>query len=63
MPGGIIVGFVSDIFGGRRAVVIGAFMCSLMVFLAVFAFKSEQGNMSPILLLVMLGCMGILVGG
>merc|ERR1712137_794258 len=61
MPGGIIVGFVSDIFGGRRAVVIGTFMLTLIVFLGVFAIKSEEGNMSPVLLLVMLGCMGILV--
>jgi sugar phosphate permease len=63
MPGGIIVGYVSDLFGGRRAVVIGTFMLTLIVFLGVFAIKSEQGNMSAILLLAMLGCMGILVGG
>jgi sugar phosphate permease len=62
MPGGIIVGYVSDLFGGRRAAVIGTFMCMLIVFLAVFAVKSEAG-MNPILLLVMLGIMGILVGG
>ena len=62
MPGGIIVGYVSDFFGGRRAVVIGVFMCSLMVFLAVFAAKSE-GGLHPIAMLVMLACMGILVGG
>ena len=63
MPGGIIVGFVSDAFGGRRAVVIGTFMCTLIVFLAVFAAKSESGEMSPGVLLFMLACMGILVGG
>jgi sugar phosphate permease len=62
MPGGIIVGFVSDAFGGRRAVVIGVFMCTLIVFLAVFAVYSEAG-MSPVALLAMLGIMGILVGG
>jgi sugar phosphate permease len=62
MPGGIIVGMVSDIFGGRRAVVIGTFMLTLIVFLAVFAAKSEAG-MSPAVLLIMLACMGILVGG
>jgi sugar phosphate permease len=61
MPGGIIVGTVSDMFGGRRAVVIGVFMCLLMVFLGIFAKYSEAG-MSPIVLLAMLGCMGILVG-
>lgn len=62
MPGGIIVGYVSDIFGGRRAVVIGTFMCALVFFLAFFAAKSESG-LNPIALLVLLGCMGILVGG
>lgn len=62
MPGGIIVGYVSDFFGGRRAVVIGVFMCTLIVFLGVFAVYSEEG-LSPIALLIMLGCMGILVGG
>jgi sugar phosphate permease len=53
---------VSDLFGGRRAVVIGTFMCTLVVFLAVFAVYSE-GGMGPAPLLVMLACMGILVGG
>lgn len=62
MPGGIIVGYASDFFGGRRAVVIGVFMCALIVFLAVFAAYSEAG-MPPVALLAMLGCMGILVGG
>lgn len=62
MPGGIIVGYVSDFFGGRRAVVIGVFMCTLIVFLGVFAVYSEAG-MPPVTLLIMLGCMGILVGG
>ena len=61
MPGGIIVGYVSDFFGGRRAVVIGVFMCTLIVFLGIFAIASESLN--PISLLIMLGCMGILVGG
>jgi sugar phosphate permease len=62
MPGGIIVGYASDFFGGRRAVVIGVFMCTLVVFLGVFAVYSEAG-IPPIALLAMLGCMGILVGG
>jgi len=61
MPGGIIVGVVSDIFGGRRAVVIGVFMCCLIVFLGVFAKYSEQ--FSALVLLPMLATMGILVGG
>ena len=62
MPGGVIVGYVSDLFGGRRAVVIGTFMLTLMFFLAFFAAKSES-EMKPATLLFLLGCMGILVGG
>jgi len=63
MPGGIIVGYASDIFGGRRALVIGVFMGLLIVFLAIFAKFSESGDMDPGVLLFMLACMGILVGG
>lgn len=61
MPGGIIVGVVSDLFGGRRATVIGVFMCCLLVFLGIFSQCSE--SLSPAALLAMLGIMGILVGG
>lgn len=61
MPGGIIVGVVSDLFGGRRATVIGVFMSGLIVFLGIFSSKSEA--LSAPSLLVMLGIMGILVGG
>jgi len=61
MPGGIIVGVVSDLFGGRRATVIGVFMSALMVFLGIFSQKSEE--LSAPALLGMLGLMGILVGG
>merc|ERR1712238_168431 len=61
MPGGIIVGYVSDIFGGRRASVIGTFMSMLFVFLFVFSKKSEVLGAVP--LLVMLFIMGSLVGG
>jgi OPA family glycerol-3-phosphate transporter-like MFS transporter 1/2 len=61
MPGGIIVGYVSDIFGGRRACVIGTFMGCLVVFLAIFSKYSEE--LSAPALLVMLAIMGILVGG
>jgi len=63
MPGGIIVGYVSDFFGGRRALVIGVFMGLLIVFLAIFARVSESGETNTAVLLFMLGCMGILVGG
>jgi len=61
MPGGIIVGLVSDLFGGRRATVIGVFMCGLIVFLSIFAGESEELGAKS--LLVMLAIMGILVGG
>lgn len=61
MPGGIIVGYVSDLFGGRRASVIGVFMGLLIVFLSIFSQNSE--DLSAIALLVMLCIMGILVGG
>mmetsp|Transcript_20591 Transcript_20591/g.30519 ORF Transcript_20591/g.30519 Transcript_20591/m.30519 type:complete len:457 (+) Transcript_20591:105-1475(+) len=61
MPGGIIVGVVSDAFGGRRAVVIGVFMVILMGFLAIFAVYSEV--LSANAFAVMLFCMGTLVGG
>lgn len=63
MPGGVIVGYVSDLFGGRRALVIGVFMTILVMLLAVFAKFSESGDMNPYALLVMLATMGILVGG
>lgn len=63
MPGGIIVGYISDLFGGRRALVIGVFMCLLIVFLGIFAKVSENEDTSTVTLLVMLACMGILVGG
>lgn len=61
MPGGIIVGFVSDLFGGRRATVIGVFMSALIVFLAIFSQNSE--TLGAEALLIMLCIMGILVGG
>jgi sugar phosphate permease len=61
MAGGIIVGVVSDLFGGRRACVIGTFMGCLMIFLYVFSKKSKE--LSAAALLVMLTIMGILVGG
>merc|ERR1712083_1263086 len=60
MPGGIIVGYVSDLFGGRRAVVIGVFMTSLMVVVAIYANLEDP---SPYVILPLLGLMGILVGG
>lgn len=60
MPGGIIVGTVSDLFGGRRAAVIGVFMLSLIVTMAVYANLEDP---PAIVILFILGLMGILVGG
>ncbi|CAM9850791.1 unnamed protein product, partial [Phaeothamnion confervicola] len=61
MPGGIIVGFVSDLYGGRRACVIVSFLMLLCPLLYVF---SQYSEVMPVpMLLAMLGVMGILVGG
>ncbi|KAG5183793.1 major facilitator superfamily domain-containing protein [Tribonema minus] len=61
MPGGIIVGYVSDLYGGRRACVIVTFLLLLCPLLYVF---SQYSDVIPVYaLLVLLGFMGILVGG
>ena len=61
MPGGVVVGWVSDMLGGRRACVIAVFMAFLAPLLWFFALYSD--TMPPALLLLLLGIMGILVGG
>merc|ERR1712176_1499703 len=61
MPGGIIVGQVSDFFGGRRASVIGVFMCTLIVFLAIFAQYADVLGVTALLFVLFM--MGICVGG
>jgi len=61
MPGGIIVGLVSDALGGRRGCVVVVFLvvlCPLLVVMALFADTLGTG-----LLMVILACMGILIGG
>ncbi len=61
MPGGVVVGYVSDLYGGRRACVIVSFLAVLAVLLWVFSVWS---NIMPVpVLLVLLGFMGLLVGG
>jgi sugar phosphate permease len=61
MPGGIVCGWVSDLYGGRRACVIATFMGCLCPLLFVFA---EYMNEIPItILLILLAIMGCLVGG
>ena len=61
MPGGIIVGVISDMLGGRRAVVIRIFTVTLISFLAVFAIYSD--HLSNTAFIGMLFVMGTLVGG
>lgn len=61
MPGGVVCGWVSDLYGGRRACVIATFMGTLCPLLWVFA---EFMDVIPVgLLLVLLAFMGCLVGG
>lgn len=61
MPGGFIVGRISDLFGGRHATVVCTFMSALLVLLGVFVAKSE--DLAPVPLLSMLFCIGLLIGG
>jgi sugar phosphate permease len=61
MPGGIIVGVVSDAMGGRRGCVIVVFLlilCPLLTLMALFA-----DTLSTIPLMCILALMGILIGG
>ena len=61
MPGGVVCGWVSDIYGGRRACVIATFMGFLIPLLWVFAYFMD---VMPIGILLSLLClMGCLVGG
>lgn len=61
MPGGIIVGVVSDAMGGRRGCVIVVFLlilCPLLTLMALCAETLSTGS-----LMVILATMGILIGG
>ena len=61
MPGGIVCGWVSDLYGGRRACVIATFMGVLCPLLLVFALYMDQ--LPVVILLGLLAFMGCLVGG
>lgn len=61
MPGGIVCGYVSDLYGGRRACVIGTFMGLLCPLLLLFAWYMD--SLPVTFLLLMLAFMGCLVGG
>ena len=60
MPGGIVCGWVSDIYGGRRACVIATFMGILCPLLLVFAYYMD--TLPVLTLLIVLAFMGCLVG-
>mmetsp|Transcript_4962 Transcript_4962/g.8114 ORF Transcript_4962/g.8114 Transcript_4962/m.8114 type:complete len:467 (+) Transcript_4962:96-1496(+) len=61
MPGGIVCGWVSDLYGGRRACVIATFMAILCPLLLIFALYMD--TLPVVTLLVLLCIMGCLVGG
>lgn len=61
MPGGIVCGWVSDLYHGRRACVIATFMAILCPLLLLFAWYMDV--MPVYLLLILLAFMGCLVGG
>lgn len=61
MPGGVVCGVVSDLYGGRRACVCATMMLLLVPLLCYFAYFMDTMNVYAILgLLVLMGC---LVGG
>lgn len=61
MPGGVICGWMSDVYGGRRACVCATMMVMLVPLLMLFAY--EMDNLPVVPLLVLLCVMGCLVGG
>lgn len=61
MPGGIIVGVVSDALGGRRGCVVVVFLLILCPLLFVMALFADILQTIP--LMVILAFMGILIGG
>ena len=61
MPGGVVCGWVSDLYGGRRACVIATFMAVLVPLLITLAMYMD--SMPVGMLLTLLCVMGCLVGG
>ena len=67
LQGGILVGLISDLFGGRRACVIAMFTVTLVPFLLLFAeyatLDQPLSTLPTSVVLVMLVIMGCLIGG
>ena len=61
MPGGIICGYVSDYFGGRRACVVVIFQALLLPLLYIFAQVSEKLSIPTTVCILFV--LGILIGG
>eukprot|EP00808_Paulinella_micropora_P015756 g78188.t1 len=61
MPGGVVCGWLSDLYGGRRAAVCATMMICLIPLLFLFAYYLPV--MPVYLTLVLLCIMGCLVGG
>jgi len=61
MPGGIVCGWMSDIYGGKRACVCATMMVILIPLLVMFAFFMD--DLDVYVLLFTLCLMGCLVGG
>ena len=59
MPGGVACGWLSDLYGGRRACVIATFMLTLCPLLLLLALYMD--NMPASLLLILLAVMGCMV--
>jgi len=59
--GGIVCGFLSDLYGGRRACVCATMMAVLVPLLIALAYFME--SLPTVTLLVLLCFMGCLVGG
>jgi MFS family permease len=61
--GGILVGVISDVYGGRRACVIATFTFTLIPLLYVFAEHNLLLTLPTPGILILLGIMGCLIGG
>lgn len=63
IPGGILVGFISDFYRGRRACVIGTFTLTLVPFISLFSQLTKSSTAPTIWVFIVLGIIGSLIGG